>query len=85
MKNNQTPKESKTKIITKVQPNKILFEQLQLKQKMLSRQSSLKTTPSTPFFERKSSKKFKLNIPKINSPFNRNYELDQQNKHYYKK
>ena len=85
MKNSQTPKEFKTKSILKIQQNKLPLEQIQLKQNLLSPQNSLKTTPSTSFYERKASKNYNVNIPKINSPFNNNYELAQQNKKYYKK
>ena len=85
MKNFQTPKEAKNNIIDKIQPNKLPFEQFHFKKNFLSRQSSLKTTPSTPFYQRKDNRKFKFNISKINNQFNKNYELEQQNKNYFKK
>jgi len=85
MKNKPTPKESKNIIIKKIQSNNLPFGPLHFKKDLPSRQSSLKTTPSTPFYQRKFNQKFKFNVSKINNPFNNNYELEQQNKFYFKK
>ena len=85
MKNKTTPKESKNIILNKIQPKRLPFSPLHFKKEDQSPQSTLKTTPSTPFYKRKFSQKFKFNVSKINNQFNNNYELEQQNKNYYKK
>ena len=80
-----TPKESKEKIIRPEQQDKLSFELVKINQPNFSRQSTLKTTPSTPYNDNKYSNKFKFKIPKINNRINNDYELEQKNKYYFKK
>ena len=85
MKTFQTPKESPTKIIRKINLNNKPFNQVNFNRNQHNNQFNLKTSPTTPFYRSKSNKRFKLNIPKLNNQFNKNYELEQRNKNFYKK
>ena len=80
-----TPKETKEKIIPNEKQGKISFELLKINKPNFSRQSSLNSTPSTPYYDSKYSNKFKFKMPKINNRINNDYELEQKNKYYFKK
>ena len=80
-----TPQEEKNKIKNNLKPNKLSFNMLKIKKRPNNQETNLKTTPSTPHYERKFSTNFKFNNTKTNNKINNDYELEQKNKYFFKK
>ena len=80
-----TPQEEKNKIKNNLKPNKLSFNMLKIKKLPNNQETNLKTTPSTPHYERKFSTNFKFNNTKTNNKINNDYELEQKNKYFFKK
>ena len=86
MKKFKTPREYPTKTITKININNKPFNQIQFNRNQHNDGLlNLKTLSPTPFYKSKFNRRFNFNIPKLNSQFNKNYELEQKNKNFYKK